>query len=66
MTDKSIKAILYIEMENKKWYQAQWRTFCGECGGDIDEGDDYVYLGEKGHKVCSECFGDITNYLEED
>ncbi len=63
MKPDKIKKLLSAELENKKGYPAHRDTFCGNCGGDINEGEDFIFLA--GKKICTLCHADIVKWLEE-
>ena len=63
MDQNKIKELLYQEMENKKTYPANYDTSCDFCGGDINEGEDIVFMGHK-QKVCTNCQAEIMEFLE--
>jgi len=64
MTVREIKQILLDELENKKSYDAKWETVCDSCGDDIQEEDSFIFMGDK-QKICNECQGHVTEFLEE-
>ena len=55
--------ILIEELENKKVFTSNYDMVCDVCGGEIAEGDDFIFMGAK-QKVCNECQGNITTALE--
>jgi hypothetical protein len=65
MNTRKIKTILIEEIEYKKVFAASWDTRCDECGKDILEGEDFVFMGSK-KKICEDCRGDIISFLEEE
>lgn len=61
---KSQAKLLIEELENKKLYEANWGTECDCCDGDIQQGDKFVFMGDK-KKVCIDCVADMQDDLEE-
>lgn len=64
MKPLEIKKLLLYEIENKKGYQATWKGYCDGCKGLIDEGEEFMFMGDK-RKICTECQADIISFLEE-
>jgi hypothetical protein len=63
-TPVQIKALLLEEFEMKKKFNATWAGTCDFCAGDIDEGQEFIFMGNK-NKVCDDCQMQIIAFLEE-
>ena len=63
MTKKYAK-ILIDDLEYKKHFQAHYGTECDVCSGNIEEDEDFVFMGD-GQKVCVSCLGELQESLEE-
>lgn len=60
----TIKDLLMEELENKKSFDATWESECDLCGEILLEGDTFYFFGSK-RKVCSNCYDQIGDQLEE-
>ena len=65
MTAKTsdLKDILIEELQSKKAFDANWQTECDIGGEDIEEGEAFVFMGNK-KKVCESCMGELIEIVE--
>lgn len=63
MTAEEIKQLILTDIEEKKVYVSKWDSTCPNCGEEVLEGDEMVYIG--GKRLCNECVGEIISHLED-
>jgi len=63
VSNRDIKDLLIQELENKRFFAANWDIECGLCGVDIFVDDEFCFMGNK-EKVCHSCLEQIREYLE--
>lgn len=52
------RAMLVEDLESQKTYEAYTFTGCDCCGETIEEGEEFVFMGNR-RKVCLKCLGEM-------
>ena len=60
---QKFKKILLEELEYKKRFNSNWPTICDICTLDIEEQDEFVFMGDK-RKMCVDCIDELESILE--
>ena len=64
MDIEQIKKLLLEDMQYKKTFNNSMYPFpCRSCKNTVGSGDEFVFLGDK-QKICTNCLGEIIEYLE--
>jgi len=61
---KELVALIIEEMDCKKVFQAKWVFDCALCGDHVDEGTDFVFIGDK-QKICVSCQAYISEFFSD-
>jgi len=62
MTNKQMNELFLEELEFKRQYTAKYDFDCELCSSVIEEGDDFVFLGDK-QRICLDCVEEMRGKL---
>lgn len=55
--------LLIEELESKKRFTPFEFTFCDVCGEELDETNEFCFMGSMKQKICGSCIEELLEFL---